>query len=63
MYFTHALNSALLGWLDLMVKTLYFVFIGFEYFGYSILKVMPWRKKLLEKRLKESKDSSDNTTK
>lgn len=61
MYFTHSMNSMVMGYLDLLLKICeIFIYLIVQIFK-AVMFVFPWRKKLLDEKLKEGKSNTDVT--
>jgi hypothetical protein len=53
MYFTHAFNSCVMGYMDLGLKILETVLYGVCLIMMGFMKVFPWRKKILADKGKD----------
>ncbi len=56
MYFTHAFNSCVMGYMDLGLKIVEILLYGVCLVAMGIMKVLPWRKKVLAERIKTSRN-------
>lgn len=54
MYFTHAFNSCVMGYMDLGLKIVEILLYGVCLVAMGIIKVFPWRKQILADKIKTS---------
>ncbi len=55
LYFSHAFNSCILGFLDLGLKVVELFLYGLCLLSMGLMKVMPWRKQILADKISTSK--------